>query len=298
MSEEQLVNPDQSFYPQRRVTTEITQQRFDLTWQETVHLADKHTLTVQGWLSSRSPQAKQFDGVGTTVTSTGIKVSLLNLALGSNFPPQTPDEIISDEIERVKEFFSNSGTPFLWWLSPRAIPSDMGSRLLRHGFKAEEYHLPTMVALLPLSVVGPTLNPEVQVWQASSRLDLEFASTIRRIAFGFAEGVALTYFEDMSDDWLRGDPARLYLARVGAQGPPVAIGALIMGNGLPGVYVMATLPQWERQGLGKAILAQIFSDATAEGHELIILTAGPQAYPLYRQFGFEHIFEYTMYSLA
>jgi len=298
MPEKQLVNPQQSFYPQIRVTSETTRQCFGLTWQETVHLADKHTMSVQGWLSSRSPQAKGFDGVGTKVTSTGIKVSLLNLVLGSNFPPQTKDEIISDEIERVKEFLSKSGTPFNWWLSPRSAPSDMGSRLIGHGFKAEEYHLPTMVAPLPMFVEGPTLNPRVQVWQASNRLDLEFASTIRRVAFGFAEGVALTYFEDMSDDWLRGDPARLYLARVGEQGHPAAIGALIMGDRLPGVYVMATLPQWERQGLGKAILAQILSDATTDGHELIILTAGAQAYSLYRQFGFEHIFEYTIYSLV
>jgi ribosomal protein S18 acetylase RimI-like enzyme len=71
-----------------------------------------------------------------------------------------------------------------------------------------------------------------------------------------------------------------------------------MGNGLPGVYVMATLTQAQGQGLGKAILTRLLSQAAAEGHRLIVLTAGARAYSLYRKFGFEHIFEYTLFRLA
>ncbi|MBI1878765.1 MAG: GNAT family N-acetyltransferase, partial [Chloroflexi bacterium] len=69
------------------------------------------------------------------------------------------------------------------------------------------------------------------------------------------------------------------------------------GAELPGVYVMATLPEWGRQGLGRAILARILAQAAAEGHSLIMLTAGDQGYPLYRRFGFEHIFDYNIFSL-
>jgi predicted N-acetyltransferase YhbS len=58
---------------------------------------------------------------------------------------------------------------------------------------------------------------------------------------------------------------------------------------------MATLPEWGRRGLGKAILARILTDAAADGHDLIALTAGVKGYPLYRQFGFEHIFDYAIY---
>jgi len=148
-----------------------------------------------------------------------------------------------------------------------------------------------MVAPLPAKC--PPLNPGAQVWLAQGRDDLEAASTIRRIAFGFPDGAAPDYFEAMADDWLGGDPARLYLARLG-KGPPAAIGALIMGAGIPGVYVMATLPEWGRRGLGKAILARILVDATAERHGLVALTAGVKGYPLYRQFGFEHVFDYSL----
>ncbi len=151
-------------------------------------------------------------------------------------------------------------------------------------------------AITSLSLSFPPLNPEAHVWLASTKADLKAASTIRRIAFKFSEGVALDYFEAMAGDWLKGDPARLYLARLG-DGPPAAIGALIMGAGYPGVYVMATLPEWGRRGLGKAIMARLVLEAATEGHKVMVLTAGSQGYPLYRQFGFEHIFDYGIYSL-
>jgi ribosomal protein S18 acetylase RimI-like enzyme len=60
---------------------------------------------------------------------------------------------------------------------------------------------------------------------------------------------------------------------------------------------MATLPQWERRGLATALLTHILADAAAEGHAMIVLTAGYDAYFLYRKFGFEHVFEYGMYYL-
>ena len=259
---------------------------------------------MQSWLSSRSPQASRFDGVGVSATSTGLPVPLLNLALSSHYPPGTERAVIDAEIEAVKPFFARQGVghAFRWWLSPPPLaqPPDMAQRLMRHGFEPGEYLLPVMVAPLTSSDGWPTLNPRAQVWQATSLADLKGASRVRRVAFRFPAGTARTYFEDMADDWLQGDPARLYLARIGPDpnGPPVAMGALIMGDGLPGVYVMATLPGSQGQGLGKAILTRILSEASAEGHDLIVLTAGPQAYSLYRKFGFEHISEYTIYSLT
>jgi GNAT superfamily N-acetyltransferase len=101
----------------------------------------------------------------------------------------------------------------------------------------------------------------------------------------------------MADDWLAGNPARLFLASVG-DCPPAAIGALVVANGLPGVYVMATLPDRRRCGLGKAVLSRILSEAANEGHRFAVLTASRLGYLLYQQFGFEHVFDYTIYRPA
>jgi GNAT superfamily N-acetyltransferase len=269
--------------------------RLGKSWDKVARMADDHTVAVQAWLSTRAPLAARFDGLGVTAGSSGLPVPLLNLALGSAYPPEASDAVINAEIEAVKTFFAGRGVPWYWWLGPHPCPSDMAGRLEQYGLAFDRDPLPALVAPLPAQC--PPLNPDVQVWRAASRADLKAASTIRRIAFRFPEGVALDYFEAMADDWLNGDRARLYLARL-PDGPPAAIGALIMGAGLPGVYVMATLPEWGHRGLGKAILARILSDATADEYSLIALTASRFGYPLYRQFGFKHIFDYAIFRPA
>ena len=257
-----------------------------------IRQADRHTQAVQAWLASRAPDAVRLRGTGVQVSSTGLHVPLLNLALGGDYPPGTPADVISGEIARVKAFFIERGRPWYWWLSPHARPADMGVRLERHGLTCDRAPLPALLASLPAG--GPVPNARTHVWPVSSRSDLRVASHIRRVAFCFPDGAALDYFEAMATDWLAGDPARLYLARLG-DGPPAAIGAWITGAGMPGVYVMATLPEWRRRGLGKAILARLLADAAAAGHAWIALTASRFGYPLYCQFGFKHVFDYMIY---
>ena len=269
--------------------------RLGRTWEDLAWAADRHTLAVQFWLPTRSPDAVALKGIGVVAGSSGLPVPLLNQALGGHYPSGTTDSAIDDEIEAVKAFFAERKVPWYWWLGPHPKPSNFGRRLERHGLAFDPPPLPALAARLPASL--PPIRPDAHVWLASGCDDLKVASAIRRIAFRFPEGAAENYFEAMADDWLRGDPARLYLARLG-DGPPAAIGALIMAEKYPGVYVMATLPEWGRKGLGKAILARILLDAASEGHELVVLTASRYGYPLYRQFGFEHIFDYHIYRLS
>lgn len=257
--------------------------------------ADRHTLAVQAWLSSRAPNAATFAGKGVRASATGIGVPLLNLALGADFSADTTDEDIVHEIQAVKAFFAAHSVPrWYWWLGATCQPMDMAARLEQHGLIFDRPGLPAMVAALDPAAQYPSYDAAIRVWRAASIEDLQHASTIRRIAFRFPEGVALDYFEAMRDSWLRTDGVGLYLAAVDDQ-PPSAIGALIRGDGLPGVYVMATLPEHGRRGLGKAILTRIMTDAAAEGHQMIVLTASRVGAALYSQFGFVRVFDYAIY---
>lgn len=300
----------------RALSPQAIAERFGRPAAEVIRLADRHTLAVQQWLSTRAPRAVIFQGRGATATSSGLAVPLLNLALGGQFAT-ADEETVEEEIEAVIAFFKKRQVPWRWWLGPQVRPPDLPERLERHGLTFRGRLLPALAARLPVPVAPA--DPAIHVWLAADESDLQAASTIRRIAFRFPPGTALDYFEACADDWLGGSTglcasippkgrrgvdtahgmaghARLYLARVG-DGPPAAIGALIMGAGYPGLYVMATLPDWQRQGLGRAIMAYLMQDANATGHELAFLTASPFGYPLYRQFGFEHIFDYRIYHV-
>jgi GNAT superfamily N-acetyltransferase len=278
----------------KALSPQAISEKFGRPANDIVCLTDSHTLDVQRWLSTRAPGAVILRKGGITVTSSGLSVPLFNLALGGRFDV-AHEAMVDEEIEALLAFFEGRRVPWLWWLGPQVRPPDLFQRLERHGLTLRS-HLPALTARLP----GPvgSVDPGIHVWLAADKADLKAAGAIRHIAFRFPPGEALDYFEACSDDWLKGGRAphyaRLYLARVG-DGPPAAIGALIMGMDYPGVYVMATLPDWRRRGLGHAIMAHLMQDANATGCDLAFLTASRFGYPLYRQFGFEHIFDYRLY---
>jgi GNAT superfamily N-acetyltransferase len=268
---------------------------------ELIRLADQHTKAVQAWLASRSPQAAKYVGKGIRLSSTGLQVPLLNLALGCNFPGDASDNFINDEIENVKAFFARRGVPWLWWVAPHASPANLTPFLKENGITTEPRKLPAMIAPVGAKTHAMTKNGSgIKVWRAKTEADLQAASHIRHQAFRFPAGEALHYFEDMQADWLLdSSPARLYLA--GRQiGSPAAIGAVIEGAGLPGIYIMATLPDSMRQGFGKAVLIHLLQQIESEYDEngMVVLTASRFGFPLYSQFGFKHLFDYSIYAPA
>jgi GNAT superfamily N-acetyltransferase len=267
----------------------------DLTWEQIARKVNDHTLAVQLWLDTRSPTASRYDGLGVSCGATGIQVPLLNQALGANYPPNCPSDEIASEIQAVRSFFEDLGVPYFWWLSPFCRPDDMPNYLERSGLSGRDRPLPAMAAFLD-SEIEYKKDPEIEVWKAKDIDDLKTAGFIRYTGFRFPEGIGLDYFEAMPGAWLDPDgPAHLYLAAI-REGPPAAIGALIYGAEMPGVYVMATLPEWQQKGLGKAILAHILEEAAAHsGAPIIGLTASPIGFRLYSQFGFTHIFDYRIY---
>jgi GNAT superfamily N-acetyltransferase len=274
-------------------------ETFGKSRAELIELTDRHTLTVQAWLSSRSPSAARFKGKGVQASSTGIKLPLLNLALGCNFPDGTSEDEISEEVETLKKFFANRNVPWYWWFNTQPSPKNIGEILEKHGLMYDAPPLPAMVAPLNQNpVTFPRFDSRICVWRAKSIADLQAASKVRRVAFRFAEGEALTYFEDMAQDWLSEEsPARLFLAGP-SDAEAVSIGAVIDGAGIPGIYVMATLPEHHRKGYGKAILTQLLAEAAKSESQVVALTASKAGAGLYSQFGFVHLFDFDFYSLA
>ena len=272
--------------------------RFGKSRVELIRITNAHTLDVQAWLSSRSPCAEKFSGVGIRASSTGIKVPLLNLALGCNFPEGTSEADIQAEVRVVKEFFAKRNVPWYWWMNIQPSPANIGQILKKDGFVTDDDPLPAMIAPISQDIVAlPSYPKDIQVWRAESIEDLKYASTIRRIAFGFAEGEATTYFEDMSSDWLN-DSSRAHLFLAGIEkSAPVSIGAVIHGAGIPGIYVMATMPKYHRQGYGKAIMRKLLTEAKSFGGDYIALTASEAGFGLYSKFGFVHLCGFDFYWL-
>jgi GNAT superfamily N-acetyltransferase len=277
-----------------KLSEDLSKEIFGKSLQELSAQVESHTFAVQAWLSSRSPRAKTLELRGTHLSSTGLKIPLLNLAMGCNFPTDVKENEIEEEIETIKKFFTDQQVPWYWWMNISPSPKNIGEILKKHGIVYDDRTLPAMAA--PLSKMNdlPGYPEHIRIWEAGSLADLQAASNMRRKAFRFPEGEATTYFEDMASDWLENPDVKLFLAGK-THSEPVSIGAVIMGAGIPGIYIMATLPEHHRKGYGKAILTRLMNEASRGGHQLIALTASRAGYGLYSQFGFQHIFDFDFY---
>lgn len=254
------------------------------------------------WWRLEWHRVQAMRGVGGTVEDRGNVVLVLNPNLpakGFNFACKvdagaTSKEQVIDSV--VATFRARELTPhFQLWSITR--PSDFGVDLWQRGFQ-EDGELDVMVWKRPASVPWP---PGVRVRRVLEDADMEKAVEIVLRSFDFPlawKDILLSSLASEPDD-VQG---QTFLAEV--DGRAAGAGALVRtGDGIAGIYSVATLPEYRRRGVATAIsLACIEAHQGADGEangEVLTLQAAPgsQAKHLYERLGFETAYTLALYSL-
>jgi predicted GNAT family acetyltransferase len=86
-----------------------------------------------------------------------------------------------------------------------------------------------------------------------------------------------------------GEDARLrfYLGYIGSE--PVATAELTLSDAVAGLYNIATLEPYRRQGIGAAMTFRPLLDALAVGYRTAVLQAAPAGVNVYARLGFREI---------
>jgi GNAT superfamily N-acetyltransferase len=162
------------------------------------------------------------------------------------------------------------------------IAEEVAPAATAHGF--------TRVGGVPLMTYGRPGIPDVsqgravQVAPAVSAADLRAVNSILAAAFAMPE-------EAVQRAW---GPALLdvpgfaaFLARQGETS--VSTVATFRHGATVGVWSMATLPGWQRTGVGIALLTHVMAQHWASGARLFYLLATEAGYPLYERVGFRTV---------
>jgi GNAT superfamily N-acetyltransferase len=198
------------------------------------------------------------DGPDLLWTRTDIQQPLFNSVGRAN---------LADDSAIVE--LTSHGVPVLWWLGPSSRPSDLASRLVRHGF-VHAGDNPGMTA--PLSRIRFTHHTatiartsDLRAWNA--------------VPQGSEERLALYEFA--------GDAFQHYIAY--NAGAPVGIASLFIAAGVAGIYNVFTIPTMRRHGIGAALTSFALRDAQERGCTLSVLQASPMSVGMYRSLGFEEV---------
>jgi GNAT superfamily N-acetyltransferase len=226
-----------------------------------------------------SPGAEFHDSPELTWLMAGIPHPFVNTVLRTQVAP----EDVHTTVEGTLGHFRSRGVPFLsWWTEPGTRPADLDQHLVAHGLTYTDGGPGMALDLWELTEDLP-VSSAVTIEPVADAESLQEWASASMVGFGLPEASIQPWFELFSG--LGFDlPLRNYVARL--DGQPVAASELFLGSGVAGIYVVATVPQVRRQGIGAAVTSAPLREARAMGYRVAILHSSDMGLGVYRQLGF------------
>lgn len=213
-------------------------------------------------------------------------------------------------IRRQVEFFTARGEEVEWKTYSFDTPADLGERLVTAGFTKEDDEA-LLLGDLGVLAQDVTVPEGVTIRRARDEHDLRRLGALATEVFGNPERQA-TLTEELIRT-LRDRPAAMDVviaeeAAIGADGP-VLSGARVDHSlddtagveagsvRIAGLWGGATLPQWRRRGLYRAIVAERARLALARGAQIARVDASPDGRPILTRLGLHHVATTTPYIL-
>lgn len=192
--------------------------------------------------------------------------------------------------ETVGRFRANA-TPFRWWVTPSASPSNLVELLIANGFRhvydAAGMAIDLSAAPSAKAIPGVTIR---RIEDAEA-----FGDWVTVFGEGFSRpqeemAVWRAAFEALGFDrqW------RHFVAWL--DGTAVATSSVCLSAEVAGVYDVTTLPAARGRGIGAAVTLEALMEARREGCRVASLQSSEMAFGVYRSLGFRHCCDLTLYD--
>jgi GNAT superfamily N-acetyltransferase len=209
----------------------------------------------------------------------------------SNAAFRVDDGLDPDEfLEPAQAFFAARERGFAVW-ARSGTPEDHGliGAADKAGFQ-QVYEMPEMVLDRPAE--ERPLPDGVELRRVASPADVEDYWKIATSAYaslGFPPEI-FAFYEN--HDGLTADNVAAFLAHL--DGRPAGIAMTIVSHGVAGIYWVGSTEEARGRGLGRAVTTAAINAGFDIGAEIASLQASPMGEGLYRQMGFETIFNYRL----
>lgn len=172
-------------------------------------------------------------------------------------------------------------------VSPATRPAELPVLLAHNGFTAAP-----VTVMVHRRWVGGRADQEVLVQQAGVAERDVFLQLLADCFFNDATRPTLATLRRW---WSAAGTlgVRNFLACYG--GAPAGIGTLYCRGDVAGIYNMATLPDFRRRGLARAVLTRLLDEAAGLGCDLVGLTPTDMGESLYTSMGFEAAYQEMHY---
>jgi GNAT superfamily N-acetyltransferase len=227
---------------------------------------------------------------GVSIASAGVTFQMFNAAFLSG--PVNSDQDLSQRILLASLHFEERAQEWAYWV----CEDWMDARTRKHARRLFEKHglrhtvdLPGMVAEKVLPAAKPL--PPLRIRRVSNSSTRDAFCAIGSVCFN----VPIPWFREVFE---AGKVWDRFLGYVGyCDEEPVTTAAIVIGAGVAGVYNVATLPGFQHQGYGEAVMRHALLAVHREhGIERTILQSTPAGFRLYERMGYRPITTVSVYS--
>jgi GNAT superfamily N-acetyltransferase len=189
-------------------------------------------------------------------------------------------------IARQIAVFSERGELFEWKLHGHDLPDDLDARLLDAGFEPQETET-IEIAAVSAATGAPVLPDGVTLRETRERDDLERIVSMQDRVWG-NDGSALIH--DLAAE-LEAMPDTLTIVMAEAGGEVVSTGWIRFpaGTEFATLWGGATLPEWRRKGIYRALVAYRANLAAARGVQYLAVDASDDSRPILERIGFQAV---------
>jgi ribosomal protein S18 acetylase RimI-like enzyme len=232
--------------------------------------------------------AEIYDGPEMVWFITGVAHPIMNGIAGARLAPDELDARIASTVSR----FKSSDVPFIWWTGPYSQPNDLGTHLEANGLKRFS-DMPGMAVDLNAINQSVSWTPDLKIERVRDiGLLKEWSDGLAWMPAPGREAMAeLTVALGFGDD----APLRHYVGFLNGQ--IVSRSTLLLGAGVAGIYIVGTIPEARRQGIGSAMTLVPLLEAREMGYRAGVLQSSEMGYYVYHGLGFREYCKFGLYTL-
>ena len=201
---------------------------------------------------------------------------------------------LDDLIARQVRAFAEQGSRFEWKLHGHDLPPDLPERLLAAGFVPEPAETVVIAAIADLPQV-PRLPEGVSLREVTTRADFERIAGLEQAVWGDEDQE--TWLVDMLESEHAADPDALTVVVAEADATVVCAAWIRFEQGteFATLWGGATLPEWRRQGIYRALVAYRTGLAARRGFRYLEVDASDDSRPILERLGFVPVTTTTPY---
>ena len=250
----------------------------DFSPEELVQLADEHDDQSFGLAFGNHPQMINEGDFFEIIT--GIKDPFANMAFGMEVR-NAPSRVKS-----ITKKLAYLSAPGYFWVGPNTKPDNLEEILIQNGWT---YLASPPAMLVDLNVLDENqVNPDIELREVKT--DEDFTIWQQAVSAGFNLSI------EVAELFAKPDGERMKYYTAFLNGEPVGTTARIIHNDIPGIYCVATLPEFRRRGIGATLTLLPLLESRKEGHQIGTLQASSMGLPVYQKLGFKEVCRIKLYG--